>query len=137
VDLFEQPASIIIKAMLTVAIQAGGDSRRMGQDKALIPFLGRPLIQRVMERVAILADEILVTTNKPRHWLLAGTSGGRCHPRYRRIGGLYTALQAASYPLVAVVACDMPFVNPQILSPRAAYWKKPARMLPLRARRKF
>ena len=35
--------------MLTVCVQAGGESRRMGQDKALMPFLGRPLIQRVVE----------------------------------------------------------------------------------------
>ena len=116
-DLFEQPASIIIKAMLTVAIQAGGDSRRMGQDKALIPFLGRPLIQRVMERVAILADEILVTTNKPEAFgFLQVPLVADVIPGTGALGGLYTALQAASYPLVAVVACDMPFVNPQILS---------------------
>jgi molybdopterin-guanine dinucleotide biosynthesis protein A len=103
--------------MLTVAIQAGGDSRRMGQDKALIPFLGKPLIQRVMERVAMLADEILVTTNNPEAFgflqvplvmdILPGTGA---------LGGLYTALYAAAQPLVAVVACDMPFVNSQILS---------------------
>ena len=36
--------------MLTVCIQAGGQSSRMGEDKALKTFLGRPLIQRVVER---------------------------------------------------------------------------------------
>jgi molybdopterin-guanine dinucleotide biosynthesis protein A len=51
--------------MLTVAIQAGGESRRMGQDKALMPFLGQPLIQRVVTHIACIADEIIVTTNRP------------------------------------------------------------------------
>ncbi len=37
--------------MLSVVIQAGGQSTRMGENKALKPFLGRPLIQRVSERV--------------------------------------------------------------------------------------
>jgi molybdopterin-guanine dinucleotide biosynthesis protein A len=37
-------------------------------------------------------------------------------PGYGALGGLYTALKAASHPFVAVVACDMPFVNPNILS---------------------
>ena len=103
--------------MLTVAIQAGGDSRRMGQDKALIPFLGQPLIQRVMERVVMLADEILVTTNNPDAFgFLQVPLVADVIPGTGALGGLYTALHAAGHPLVAVVACDMPFVNPQILS---------------------
>ena len=51
--------------MLTVVIQAGGQSTRMGEDKALKSFLGRPLIQRVMDRMTPIADEIIVTTNHP------------------------------------------------------------------------
>jgi len=54
--------------MLTVCIQAGGASSRMGEDKALKPFLGRPLIQRVIERLAPIADELLVTTNRPEEY---------------------------------------------------------------------
>lgn len=89
----------------------------MGQDKALIPFLGQPLIQRVMERVAILADEILVTTNKPEGFdFLQVPLVTDVIPGTGALGGLYTALYAARHPLVAVVACDMPFANPQILS---------------------
>ena len=42
----------------------------MGRDKALIPFLGKPLIERVLQRVAPLADEVLVTTNRPESYLL-------------------------------------------------------------------
>ena len=46
--------------MLTVVIQAGGISSRMGEDKALKLFLGRPLIQRVIERLTPIADEVIV-----------------------------------------------------------------------------
>ena len=89
----------------------------MGQDKALIPFLGQPLIQRVMERVVMLADEILVTTNNPDAFgFLQVPLVADVIPGTGALGGLYTALHAAGHPLVAVVACDMPFVNPQILS---------------------
>jgi molybdopterin-guanine dinucleotide biosynthesis protein A len=102
--------------MLTVAIQAGGESRRMGQDKALLPFLGKPLIQRVIERLSPLADELLLTTNRPEAYrfldlpLFPDVIPGR-----GALGGLYTALSAASQPLVAVVACDMPFASPRLL----------------------
>ena len=49
--------------MFSLVIQAGGQSARMGEDKGLKPFLGRPLIQRVIDRLALLADEIIITTN--------------------------------------------------------------------------
>lgn len=103
--------------MLTVAIQAGGESSRMGRDKALISFLGKPLIQRVIERVTSLADEILVTTNQPDDYgFLQVRLVADVFPGTGALGGLYSALDAASHPLVAVVACDIPFVNSQILS---------------------
>jgi molybdopterin-guanine dinucleotide biosynthesis protein A len=101
---------------LSVVIQAGGQSRRMGQNKALLPFKGQPLIQRVANRLRPVADELLVTTNVPGLYafldlpmfadLLPGTGS---------LGGLYTALSVAAHPLVAVVACDMPFASPLLL----------------------
>jgi molybdopterin-guanine dinucleotide biosynthesis protein A len=103
--------------MLTVVIQAGGESQRMGHDKALMPFLGRPLIQRIVDRLAPIADELLVTTNHPNGYrfldlpLFPDLKPGR-----GALGGLLTALSTAHQPLVAVVACDMPFVSQEILA---------------------
>jgi molybdenum cofactor guanylyltransferase len=106
--------------MLTVAIQAGGESRRMGQDKALMPFLGRPLIQRVVTRIAPIADELIITTNRSVDYAFLGLPlFSDIHSGRGPLGGLYTALSSASQPLVAVVACDMPFVNPGLLAYQA------------------
>jgi molybdopterin-guanine dinucleotide biosynthesis protein A len=98
--------------MLTVVIQAGGMSARMGEDKALKRFLGRPLIQRVIDRLSPIADELIVTTNRPAEYeflnlrLIPDLKPGR-----GALGGLYTAIASATSPLVAVVACDMPFAS--------------------------
>ncbi len=98
--------------MLTVVIQAGGQSSRMGEDKALKPFLGRPLIQRVIERLTPIADEMIVTTNRPAEY---GFLNQRLVPDLRpgrgALGGLYTAIDSATSPFIAVVACDMPFAS--------------------------
>ena len=103
--------------MLSVVIQAGGESRRMGQDKGLLLLLGQPLIARVMARVASLADEVLVTTNHPEAYRFLGVPLFEdIYPGMGALGGLYTALNAARHPLVAVVACDMPFASPEILA---------------------
>jgi len=101
--------------MLTLAVQAGGESRRMGSDKGLVPFLGQALIQRVIERLSPLADEVLVTTNHPQDYRFLGLPlFADLEPGRGALGGLYTALQAASNPLVAVVACDMPFASREL-----------------------
>ena len=102
--------------MLTVCIQAGGESSRMGEDKALKTFLGRPMIQRVIERLSPIADEVIVTTNRPEEYaflnlpLFADLKPGR-----GALGGLYTAIASAKNPIVAVVACDMPFASASLL----------------------
>ncbi|HTP00278.1 MAG TPA: molybdenum cofactor guanylyltransferase [Anaerolineales bacterium] len=103
--------------MLSVVVQAGGQSTRMGENKALKPFLGRPLIQRVIERVRPIADELLVTTNDPVAFsflelsLIPDLKPGR-----GALGGLYTALASARHAHVAVVACDMPFASAPLLA---------------------
>ena len=107
----------IIFPMLTLVVQAGGESRRMGSDKGLLPFLGRPLIQHVIERLAPLAEEVLVTTNQPDAYrFLDVPLHADILPGKGALGGLYTALSVASQPLVAVVACDMPFASRLLFS---------------------
>ena len=88
----------------------------MGQDKALMPFLGRPLVQCVVDRLAPIADEMLVTTNTPDDYrfldlpLFPDLKPGR-----GALGGLYTALSSATHQAVAVVACDMPFASATLI----------------------
>ncbi|HET9908591.1 MAG TPA: molybdenum cofactor guanylyltransferase [Anaerolineales bacterium] len=104
--------------MLTISIQAGGQSSRMGEDKALKLFLGRPLIQRVIDRLTPTADETLVTTNRPEDYSFLNTSirlVADLKPGRGALGGLYTAIASASHPIVAVVACDMPFASAALI----------------------
>lgn len=108
---------------VTVVIQAGGESRRMGQSKALVQFNGRPLIQRIVERLHPAADELVITTNEADKLAFL-------HDEYPELGirlvpdehkergalpGLHTALKAASCPYVAIVACDMVFASPSLV----------------------
>lgn len=89
----------------------------MGRDKALLPFLGQPLISRVIARLAPLADELIVTTNRPADYAFLGLPlFPDVIPNRGALGGLYTALASASQPVVAVVACDMPFVSADLLA---------------------
>jgi molybdopterin-guanine dinucleotide biosynthesis protein A len=70
-----------------------------------------------MERLASIADEIIVTTNHPESYRFLGVPlFPDLKPGRGALGGLHTALASASHPLVAVVACDMPFAGLALLT---------------------
>ncbi len=101
---------------VSVAILAGGRSRRMGQDKALLPIGGRSVIEWVLDRVVPLSDDVTIITDVPgkyRH--LDYRMIGDIFPGKGSLGGIYTAVHAAQYLHCVVVACDMPLLNTDLL----------------------
>jgi molybdopterin-guanine dinucleotide biosynthesis protein A len=97
---------------LSLAVLAGGKSERMGQDKALKPFLGHTLIERVLDRLSGLAEEIIVTTNRPEQYTFLGLPlYPDLLPGRGPLGGLYSSISAVHSSLVAAIACDMPFAS--------------------------
>ncbi len=108
--------SITDKNSISLVIQAGGKSSRMGENKGLMNFMGVPLIQRVYELTKCVAREVLIVTNDPNELdfmnvsLVSDSILGK-----GAIGGLYTAMDRASSEYVAVVACDLPFASAAIL----------------------
>lgn len=109
---------------LTIVLQAGGESRRMGRSKATVPFLGEPLIWRGINRLLPLADEFIITTNEPENldFLDDLVELGKVRlvtDEYDQRGalrGVYTAINAASNEYVALVACDMIFPSRNLIS---------------------
>ena len=88
-----------------------------------MPFAGRPLICRLVERLAPAADDLVITTNEPENLAFLheefpglGIQLVRDELDFRgALPGLYTALRAARNPYVAVVACDMVFASPSLV----------------------
>ena len=102
--------------MVSVAILAGGQSKRMGQDKAFLKVGGRRVIDRVLERVQGLSDDLFISANTPDKYREFGLRvAPDVYPGKAALGGIYSVIQAARYPHVLVVACDMPFLNPALL----------------------
>jgi molybdopterin-guanine dinucleotide biosynthesis protein A len=103
--------------MLTIAILTGGKSKRMGQDKAVMPFRGEALVQCVMDRLAVLAAEVILIGPESAELLKLGVRiVPDLIPGRGPLGGLYTALFTANQPAIACVACDMPLVNADLLA---------------------
>ena len=105
----------------TIIVLAGGASRRLGRDKAVEEVGGRPLIQRVIERLALVDAEIVVVVNNPDRVKSLPLPDGTqiaidLFPGGGALGGIYTGLKAAKTGWGMVVACDMPFLNAALLN---------------------
>ena len=96
----------------TGVILAGGHSRRMGQNKAVMRLGGQRLLERVVQVMRAVCPDLLLITNTPE---LYGDLGLRMAPDVLpgkgSLGGIYSALYHAATPCCLVVACDMPFLH--------------------------
>lgn len=101
---------------ISAVILAGGRSTRLGQDKAFLKVNGQSLVERIIDRLAQLSEEIIIVTNDvDRYEHLEATVVTDVVPGKAALGGLHSGLQSASNPHSLVVACDMPFLNLSLL----------------------
>jgi molybdopterin-guanine dinucleotide biosynthesis protein A len=107
----------------TALILAGGDSRRMGQDKAALVLDGMTLLQRVTATMQTLFPKVVVSVRQVR--------GGVDVPQVcdeveasGPLAGLIAGLAQADTPWVFAVACDMPFVTREMVEVLAKFREK-------------
>ncbi len=102
--------------MLTGAILAGGENKRMGGTiKALLPLQDTPLIVRQIEEMRTLCDEVIVVTNDPERLLPVIPKDIRMITDYipgkGPLSGMHSAFSLAKHESIWVVACDMPWIS--------------------------
>lgn len=100
--------------LVHIAILAGGQSRRMGHNKALLQLHGQPLIEHVLSAARPLALPTFVVGDPTTYPHLKLPVHPDLYPDLGPIGGLYTALEKAAGP-VLLLACDLPFLTPEFL----------------------
>lgn len=105
---------MVLKA--TLLLLAGGESRRMGRLKALLPVQGTTLLEWLAERLAPGFEDLRVAARdvsqlppglRPR--LVADLRSGA-----GPLGGIEAGLAAARHATLVAVACDMPYVTPEL-----------------------
>jgi len=98
----------------TAVILTGGESKRMGSDKAFIHFQGKPLLEHVLERVEPLFSDVLMSVHALRpdlnHEQVVDGSEGR-----GPMVGIKRALEEVKTDWVFVIGCDMPFVSSTLI----------------------
>jgi molybdenum cofactor guanylyltransferase len=103
------------------AIIAGGKSSRMGQDKALMDFNGRPLISAVAERIRPQVDWLIFNANgdATRFQTLGCEVVSDRYDTHTPLSGLHAALGFAKeqgFDAVLTVPCDTPFLPTDLVA---------------------
>ena len=102
---------------MTGVILAGGKSRRMGEDKRYLRVGGATLLDRCRSVMVENFSEVLIITAQDSPPL--ESAGCALHqdliPDCGSLGGLYTGLRHARHDRIFVVACDMPFLDSEMM----------------------
>lgn len=102
---------------MTGIVLSGGENKRMGRDKAFLEIAGRPLIEHILQSLRHVTDKIIIVTNSPQAY--SSYSAQIVTDAFDKRGpltGIYSGLLHSTEECNVVVACDMPFLNPRLLS---------------------
>jgi molybdopterin-guanine dinucleotide biosynthesis protein A len=102
---------------VTGVLLAGGKSRRMGEDKRYLVVGEQILLERGLDVLRSIFQEVLVVIAQDSPPLDVDARVVRdLVPDCGSLGGLYTGLTQATRPYIFVVACDMPFLDPAVIT---------------------
>lgn len=119
-------------AAVTGVILAGGKSTRMGRNKALLPYNGKPLIETIYKTMAELFDTVVVVTNTPEEYsFLPCPKIADIYPDMGSIAGIHAGLSWSPQERIFVVGCDMPFLDHELVRWLAARLGSETALVPL------
>jgi molybdopterin-guanine dinucleotide biosynthesis protein A len=96
-------------------VLVGGNSSRMGRDKAQLPLHGRTLIEHIAAAVAESAGGVTLVGAPERYESLGFRGLPDSRPGTGPLGGIVTALTASDAEWNLIVACDMPGISAPFL----------------------
>ena len=99
---------------VTGVILAGGRSRRMGRDKATLEIGGKALIEGIVELFGQIFPRTLIAGDRPDLARPNLPAFADAYPG-SALGGLHTGLVHAETPYIFVAACDMPFLDEEMI----------------------
>ncbi len=97
---------------MTAIILAGGKSSRMGRNKALLKIEGKSFIERQIDLLREIFEDIIISANTPSDYAFLHLPVIKdVFPEKGPLGGIYTGLMESKSPHTFFLACDMPFVE--------------------------
>jgi molybdenum cofactor guanylyltransferase len=99
---------------LTAFVLAGGNSTRMGTDKAFLEFKGLSLVERALRTLRALTPEVMIVGERAKFAQYAPVVEDAFRAR-GPLGGIHAALAATATDLNIILAVDLPFIEVRFL----------------------
>lgn len=116
------------KLAMTAMILAGGKSSRMGQDKALLKFGGRTLLEHLTALMKPIFSETLVIVDEREKLKGLDLSNSKVYEDLPKgkgpLAGIYTGLLYSRNKMSCVFTCDMPFVDEPLIRQLTRFWEE-------------
>jgi molybdopterin-guanine dinucleotide biosynthesis protein A len=114
----------------TAIIMAGGESSRMGQDKANLLLGKQTMLQTVCDTMRLIFPQVIISVHNLRPEM---DSPQICdYPSHSGpLAGLFAGLVKADTPWIFAMACDMPFITPQIIECLSRYRERVEAVVPM------
>lgn len=106
----------IRSSSITGIILAGGQSRRMGQDKAWLSYDGQPFIQHIIQALKPLVSNVIIVANTDAYDLLNVPVLPDIIENCGPLGGIHTGLLHSQTPYNLVLSCDIPLMTTAALT---------------------
>lgn len=104
-----------INSEITGAILAGGQSKRMGFNKAEAEVNGETMLGRMIEKLCEVTPNIIVSSGSISYPDLSWPQVPDEFPHHGPLGGIYSVLKASTTHLNLIVACDIPLIPVSLL----------------------
>ena len=102
---------------MNAAILVGGKSSRMGSNKAFLELKGKTFIELQIDLLREIFNDIFISANTSSEYEYLNLSIFKdVYPGKGPLGGIYTSLINSSSLHTFMLACDMPFIGPELIN---------------------
>ena len=99
----------------SLIILAGGKSSRMGTDKGLMPFINRPMISHVSEKMKGLFSETIIVSENKKYLCFCDKLVPDIHKGVGPLGGIEAGLLASKNSKNIILSCDNPLIETVVI----------------------
>ncbi len=100
---------------VTGIILAGGKSRRMGVDKGLMLYKGKPMVSYSIDLLKLFCSRIIISTSNTKYEVFGIQTIADTFPNTGPMGGLYSVLKESTTDIHICLPCDLPRMKAEVL----------------------
>ena len=101
---------------ITAIILAGGESSRIGTDKALLKINGESVIEKIYKLLTNIFSEIIIISNKPDDFQFLTTKVYKdIYPHFGPLSGIHSGLTNSMSEQNFFITCDMPLITEEVI----------------------